>query len=338
MKSVAILAQVAQICLICPFDWLTLRSPFFSSMGKKKTAAVLTVKTASGVVTAVHERAAALEHLAALRSEPCKDVSSSEAQLAAAAQSISRDGNALVKLLGGDTLADGLRVLRCVGHCPPGHLVRDMREVDSAWRLLRHPLLSGQVFTRAQEWFESLGVETKESPAVAVQEDTTILVKKKKSKQRKKKPAGDVRMGGDIDDEWADSLRSSPLAAPLALPASAAVSNSTSSSEPTRPVIAPRALSRGPSDESSVPPPKQAKPAPAFVPQLRVGATVRILVSRGGIVERSIGEVCTEEWTNWRGWEVKAVIKEGVDRATYIQAYNAATAVKFKARELEVIS
>ena len=112
-----------------------------------------------------------------------------------------------------------------------------------------------------------------------------------------------------------------------------------------------RALVKGDSDESRQPAVKAARAssdpdvvvpmdvAPASDshavsrrrPTLAVSCRVRTLVDRGGFPAGYVGKVCGEEWTTWRGWGVRMT---GVTDDS--MAFNAATTIKFKAKELEV--
>ncbi len=56
------------------------------------------------------------------------------------------------RLLGSETVARGLALLRCAGRRMPGHLARDLRALDAAAALLRHPGAAQRVVARLEAW------------------------------------------------------------------------------------------------------------------------------------------------------------------------------------------
>ena len=165
-------------------------------------------------------------------------------------------------------------------------------------------------------------------------------VKKKKKKEKKKKVADAIM----ADDSWADDVGDDT--APLDRLVLA-----------TQPRGSTRMLVPTKSDEAAFPVTKRAttysvstsavattgsssfaKVSSAFKPSLRVQAEVRVLCNPRGISAGTLCTVVTEEWTGYRGWEVKPVVQSALSRSEFTTAFNAATAVKFKAKELEVLS
>ncbi len=73
------------------------------------------------------------------------------------------------RLLGSETVARGLALLRCAGRRMPGHLARDLRALDAAAALLRHPGAAQRVVTRLEAWLA--GVASADEPSRDGSED-----------------------------------------------------------------------------------------------------------------------------------------------------------------------
>ena len=92
--------------------------------------------------------------------------------LARASADLCAAAREVVVTFGGRTLAQGLAQLRACGRRPRWSLVRELRTLDGAWSLLRHPGAAAATLARARAWLaehpqgEGIGDATSDGGAV----------------------------------------------------------------------------------------------------------------------------------------------------------------------------